>query len=265
VSYLYRPTPVVNLGNGAFASKNVRSGWPGATMQGIPRGSGPLGAGSPTGAAARMRRVDTRMQPWIKSSGTMGSFIPNGLGEFDDSFGAAGVDWGSAAPGGSSGGFDWSGAADISPIFDAPVSFSPGSIAAPDFGTGISAPNLPINIGIGQPPAPLTPSPVPRAGAGATGTGLPGTQPLQVATQSLSLFDKIFGTVKAASAPATTPYKALPGYGGTPVASGASWFSQSTVLPQIGSNAMVVGIGVAALVLLSVVGGGGYAAGRSRR
>jgi hypothetical protein len=192
----------------------------------------------------------------------MGSFIPNGLGD-DSSFDFSGAD-----AFGASSGIDFSGAGDISPSFDAPLPFSPGSFAAPDLGTGIpsdtggliGSPNLPVNIGIGQPPAPLAPPPVPRAGAGATGTGIPGTQPLATATQGLSLLQKIFG----APTPAVTPYKALPGYGGTPVASAASWFSQSTVLPQIGSNGMVVGIAVGVVVLLAAIGGGGYAAGRSR-
>lgn len=258
MSYLYRPTPVVNLGRGAFASQNVHSGWPGAVMRGIPRGTGPLGSGSPTGATSRMRRVDTRQQPWLKTSGTMGSFIPNGLGDFNDVFWDE--DWGSGGGSSGSSGIDWSAAGDISPNFDAPVPFSPGSIAAPDLGTGLSAPNLPINIGISQPPAPLAPSPVPAAGAGATGTGIPGTQPLQVATQSLSLLQKIFGAPTPTPA-LKTPYTALPGYGGVPITSGASWFSQSTLMPSIGSNGLVVGIGVA---LLLVLGGGGYAAGRSR-
>jgi hypothetical protein len=264
MSYLYRPTPVVNLGNGAFASKNVRSGWPGATMAGIPRGAAPLGGPSATGAAARMRRVDTRQQPWLKTSGTMGSFIPNGLGD-DSSFDFSGAD----AFGSDTTGFDFSGAGDISPLFDAPLPFSPGSFAAPDLGTGIpsdtggliGSPNLPVNIGIGQPPAPLAPPPVPKAGAGATGTGIPGTQPIATATQGLSLLQKIFG---APTTPAVTPYKALPGYGGVPVASGASWFSQSTLAPTIGSNGMVAGIAVGVIVLIAAIGGGGYAAGKSR-
>jgi hypothetical protein len=252
LSYLFRPTPVVNVGNGAFSSKNVLRGWPGATMSGIPRGAAPLGGPTATGAASRMRRVDTRMQPWLKTSGTMGSFLPHGLG--DDSTDFSGI--------------DFSGAGDISPNFDTPVPFLPSDIPAPDLGTGISStdfgglvgPSLPANIGIAQPPAPLAPSPVPAAGAGATGTGIPGTQPLQTATQGLSLLQKIFG----APTPAVTPYKALPGYGGVPVASGASWFSQSTLAPTLGSNGMVAGIAVAAVLLLAAIGGGGYAAGRSR-
>jgi hypothetical protein len=261
MSYLFRPTPVVNMGNGAFASKNVHSGWPGATMRGIPKGASRLGSASPSGAVARMRRVDTRMQPWLKTSGTMGSFIPHGLG---DDFGS-GLDYSDVDFSGDSGssGFDFGGAGDISPLFDAPMPFAPASVVAPDLGTGIIAPNLPVNIGIGQPPAPLAPPPVPAAGAGATGTGIPGTQPLQTATQGLSLLQKIFG---APTTPApVTPYKALPGYGGVPVASGASWFSQSTLMPSIGSNGLVLGIGVGIIVLLGAVGGGGYAAGRSRR
>jgi hypothetical protein len=236
-SFLYRPTPVVNLGNGAFASTRVMGFLPGATMRGIPAGASALGKAAPTGASSRMRRVDTRYQPWLKTSGTMGSFLPNGLGQDDGS----GIDWSTI---------------DVSPT--PPVSALP-DLVPPDLGSPSFNPNIPVSIGPTQPPPP-------PAGAGPTGTGIPGTRPLNPATQAVGVGTGLLNTVKNFFAPSAPPapagYKALPGYGGAPVVSGGtSWFSQKTILPQLGSNGLVLAVGVGLLLML---GGGGYAAGRSR-
>ena len=255
MSYLYRPTPVVNLGNGAFASKNVMNGWPGATMRGIPAGSSRLGAGAPTGAVSSMRRVDTRRQPWLAASGTMGRFVPNGLG--DDASSA----------------IDWSTAGDISAL-PAP-DFTPSYVPPPDLGTPAFLPTAPALIPSYFPAPPslsdtaMIPASgilTPPAGAGPTGTGIPGTQPLNPAlmvSQGVGLVNTIKSWFAPAAPAAPAGYKALPAYGGTPAAA-PSWVSQKT-LPlsqQLGSNGMVL---AAAAVAVLVLGSGGFAAGRSRR
>lgn len=255
MSYLYRPTPVVNLGNGAFASKNAGRGLPGSTMRGIPAGSSRLGAGAPTGAVSGMRRVDTRMQPWLKSSGTMGRFIPNGLGQTDPSA------------------IDWSTAGDITPI--SPPDFTPSYVPPPDLGLPAFQPVAPALIPsyFPAPPSLSEPSMIPAsgiltppAGAGPTGTGIPGTQPLNPAllvSQATGLVSTIKSWFAPAAPAAPAGYKALPAVGGAPVAA-PSWFSQQT-LPlsqQLGSNGLVL---AAAAVLILALGSGGYAAGRSKR
>lgn len=259
MSFLYRPTPVVNLGNGRFSSRNVLNRLPGSVMQGIPAGASNLGAASPTGVTSRMRRVNTRMQPWIKSSGTMGSFIPNGLGQDDGS------------------GIDWSSAGDISPTIP---SYTPPDLVPPDLGSPSFSPNVPASIPISSAPAPPFALPSPgtlqtsNAPVSSTLTPpptanfpqIPGTQPTQpsAATQAASASGGIVNAIKSffgSSSPTVPPgYKALPGYTGAPVTSPPSFFSQSTILPQVGSNGLVLGLGLAALLVL---GGGGFAAGRS--
>lgn len=256
MSFLYRPTPVVSLGNGAYSSRNVMNRLPGSVMSGIPAGASALGAASPTGRASAMRRVNTRMQPWLKTSGTMGSFIPNGLGQQDDS----GIDWASI---------------DTTPIVP---DFTPAAITAPDLGPGIFQPNLPVLIGPSS--GPLPPAPIdtsmysapnvlvaPPAGAGPTGSGIPGTQPLNpinLVAPATSLLNSIknFFTPSAPAAPA---YRGLPGYGGQPVSSSSlassgfgAWFTQKTIIPSL-PNWGVLAIGV---IALSVLGGAATRRGR---
>jgi hypothetical protein len=247
MSFLYRPTPVVNLGSGPFASTRVMSGWPGASMRGIPAGAGALGAGGPTGAVSRMRRVDTRMQPWLKTSGTMGSFLPYGLGQDDGS------------------GIDWSTAGDISP--DIPV-FTPPDLTPPDLGSPSFSPNLPALISPSQPPMPtVTPidtsmysapnALIPPSGAGPTGTGIPGTQPLNLqpsvpANALASAASSVANAVKNLFSPSTAVpagYKQLPGYGGGVAPAQPS----ASVLPGV-SNTLLLGAGVLLLGALALSG-----------
>ncbi len=271
MSFLYRPTPVVNWGNGPYASSRVLSGWPGASMRGIPAGAGALGSGGPTGAVSRMRRVDTRMQPWLKSSGTMGSFIPNGLGQDDGS------------------GIDWSTAGNISP--DVPV-FTPPDLTPPDLGLPDSfspafSPNLPALIAPSQPPLPASfftnPSPIipapssdvpvapnfgPFAGAGPTGTGIPGTQPLNPAS-IISPAASIVSSIASFFPPkpaAPAGYRQLPGSGGSVAAASTSplaWFSKSTILQGTPNYLTLLG-GTAALLLVTSLFAGGKTGYRRR-
>jgi hypothetical protein len=247
MSFLYRPTPVVNLGSGPFASTRVFSGWTTATMRGIPAGAGALGAAGPTGAVSRMRRVDTRMQPWLKASGTMGSFIPNGLGQDDGS------------------GIDWSTAGDISP--NLPDFIPPPDLVPPDLGSPSFSPNLPALISPGAPPAPpfsafgnpgmvppnlpiLTP---PRPGAGPTGSGIPGTQPLNPVLPAVSAGAGLLNTIKSffSPSPATQNYKTLPGYGGGVAAPPAS----AGILPGVSNTTLLLGVGAFVLVMAMSSGG----------
>ena len=92
MSFLYRPTPVVVIGGGAFSSHRTLARFPGAVMNGIPAGGSVLGKAGPSGGVSRGRTVDTRRQPWILSGGTMGEFVPNGLGQSDGS----GIDYSGA-------------------------------------------------------------------------------------------------------------------------------------------------------------------------
>lgn len=245
MSFLYRPTPVVNWGSGPFASNRVMSGWHGATMRGIPAGATRLGGPSPTGAISRMRRVDTRMQPWLKTSGTMGSFIPNGLGQDDGS------------------GIDWSTAGDVTPTLpDLP----PVDLTPPDLGSPSFSPNLPVLVSPGQPasliptsvPIDTTMSPVsttltPPAGAGPTGTGIPGTQSLASLQPSVppsalqSIGNAISSLFAPSSAKAPAGYTQLPGYAGTVAAASAS------VLPGVSNSALLFGVGL--IAILAIVGG----------
>lgn len=241
-SFLYRPTPVVNLGNGMFASKNVMGWLPGATMRGIPAGASALGKAGPTGAVSRMRRVNTAMPPWIATSGTMGSFLPNGLGQDDGS----GIDWSTI---------------DVSPV--SPVSAVPDLIP-PDLGLPGFSPNLPVSIGPATPPVapidwtsamnvrPTLPvrTPPPPAGAGPTGIGIPGTQPLNPAMTAVSAGTGVLNAIKNFFSPAPAApagYKALPGYGGAPVAA-------ASVIPGVSNTALAIG---AALILVFAMSGSG--------
>lgn len=250
MSFLYRPTPVVNLGNGAFASTRVLSGWPGASMRGIPAGAGALGAAGPTGAVSRMRRVDTRFQPWLKTSGTMGSFIPNGLGDGTDS---------------SS--IDWSSAGDIAPNIP---TFNAPDLTPPDLGSPSFSPNLPALISPSQPPFLLPPvvpvdqsmysdpsALVAPSGAGPTGTGIPGTQPLSNLQPSVpasaiaAAASSVANAVKNLFSPSPTVpagYKQLPGYGGTVAPAAAA--------PGITTAGAGVLVGGALLNTVLWVGGG---------
>jgi hypothetical protein len=247
MSFLYRPTPVVVIGGGAFSSHRTIGGHPGATMLGIPAGGSVLGKAGPSGGVSRGRRVDTRRQPWILSGGTMGEFVPNGLGQDDGSLPSDFFSGASASPDIPPPPDFFSGAS-ASPNIPISTYTPPGpDLGLPSFSPGTYAP-IPISSG---PPAP-------SAGAGPTGTGIPGTQALNVAQQGISFFQKIFGTTK----PVTPGYAALPGYGGPPASSAPSWFSQKTIAPAVGSNGMVAAVAVVALLVL---GGGGFAAGRSGR
>lgn len=218
-------------------------------MHGIPAGGSVLGKAGPGGGVSAGRRVDTRRQPWILRGGTMGEFVPNGLGQDDGSLPSDFFSGAYSPPviPDSSGtvlptGF-------VGPAAPGEVYTPPApDLGLPSFSPGTYAP-IPIST---AGPAP------PPAGSGPTGTGIPGTQALNVAQQGVSLFQKIFGVTKPA---APAGYAALPGYGGA-AAPGTSWFSQSTVAPALGSNGMIAAIAVAALLVL---GGGGFAAGRSGR
>jgi hypothetical protein len=247
MSFLYRPTPVVNLGNGPFASSRVINGWTGATMRGIPAGASALGKASPTGAASRSRRVNTAMQPWIQMSGTMGRFVPNGLGQDDGS--------------------DWSTAGDVAPILPDVPPLSP-DLVPPDLSSSTFSPNLPALIPVAGPAAPapfdttMISAPTtltPPAGAGPTGTGIPGTQPTNrpaflPSTQS-SAISSILNNVKSFFAPSTPPaYKALPGYGG-----GAAVVppAAASVLPGVSNTALLIGVAAFVVVLGMGASGGG--------
>lgn len=246
MSFLYRPTPVVILGNGAFASTRVlggrTGGCSGATMRGIPAGASRLGGPSPTGAASRMRRVNTSFQPWIKTSGTMGSFIPNGLGQ-DDGFDSS---------------FDFSG--NIAPTL--PDVYPTSDFPAPDLGLPGFSPNVSAVIPVGAGPLPplnLQPSIysapttlTPPAGAGPTGTGIPGTQPLNLVAPAISAGTGLLNTIKSFFTPkpaVATNYKQLPGYGG-----GAATPVQAQILPGVSNTILLFGVG--AVVLIAVMGGG---------
>jgi hypothetical protein len=257
MSWLYRPTPVVRLGNGRFSSWNTIPRLPGAQMQGIPAGASRLGAPAPTGAALRMRRVDTRRQPFIKTSGTMGSFMPWGMGGMgqDSGDGSLPSDFFSGAT-----------AAPVAP------SVSPIDLSAPSF-----QPSVPVDIGIAEAPLPGLPSdffsganvnplvptataqvpvapsfasPVAPAGAGPTGTGIPGTQPVSPVTTAVSATTSILNSIKSffSPTPKATPYTTLPGYSAGIVTTPAS------VLPGV-SNTMLL-VGGAAIVLLLAMSGG---------
>lgn len=254
MSFLYRPTPVVRLGAGDFSSRSTLNRLPGTTMQGIPAGAGALGKAGPTGTVSRMRRVNTMAQPWIHASGTMHGFTPNGLGDLVDD--------------GTDIGIDWTTYGDSYPVLPDASTPDFSSIPAPDLGLPAYNPTLPVLIAPSSGPLP------PIAGAGPTGTGIPGTQPVNTTTvamqQAGGLLSAITNFFKPSVPAAPAGYKSLPGYGTAVAApgarstyvagSGASWFTQSTIIPSI-PNWGVVAIGVIAVVALS---GGGYAAGARR-
>jgi hypothetical protein len=225
-------------------------------MQGIPAGASRLGAPAPTGAALRMRRVDTRRQPFIKTSGTMGSFMPWGMGGMGQDSGDGSLP------------SDFFSGATAAPI----VPSAPIDLSAPNF-----QPSVPVDIGITEPPAsglpsdffsganvnPLVPtataqvpvaptfaSPVAPAGAGPTGTGIPGTQPVSPVTTAVSATTSILNSIKSFFSPTpakTTPYTTLPGYT-------AGVVTTSTVLPGVSNTALLVG--AAAIVLVLMMSGG---------
>lgn len=287
-SFLYRPTPVVHLGRGPFASRRVRM-LPGSTMLGIPAGASVLGKGSPTGAGVNMRRANTAAQPWIQTAGTMHGFTPHGLGGLrglgDDS---TGIDWST---------FDGSGAPIIPPSLNTP------DLVPPDFASPSFSPTMPVSISPLAPPSdfyagagaspslptdsaglptgffsgasasPLAPQPsspvltqaqlnalapvapvTPPAGAGATGTGIPGTQaanPAPVANSVSSFLSSIFGK---SSAPAKPAYTQLPGYSSAMVASPApstALASMNTWFAQNGQTILLLG---GAVVLIGALG-----------
>lgn len=222
MSWLYRPTPVVTLGRGAFASQNVMGGWNGATMRGVV-----LGHNYAPGLG-KAKAAKTGRQPWIKLSGTMGDFIPNGLGGLGDD----------------------------------PTYMDPGNLVPPDFVAGDTSLLLnpatliytpPFQVTASVLPDTLTPPP---SAAGPTGFGIPATQPLNAAAlvgPSASLFSNI-ASFFAPSTPKNVPannYKALPGYGGTP----PSFLAQSTILPGTPNSTVVFGA-LAVAVLLATLGGG---------
>jgi len=229
-SWLYRPTPVVVLGRGDFASQNVISGWTGGTMRGVvPGWNYAPGLG-------KAKAAKTSMQPWIKSSGTMGDFIPNGLG-------GAGLG-------------------------DDPTWINPGdTLTPPDF-TPIDTSNLlnPATL-IYTPPFQVTDSILPDtltppAGAGPTGTGIPGTQPLNPAAlvaQGAGLFANAKNAIKNFFAPSTpknvpaTNYKQLPGVGGPQ----PSFLQQSTIIPGTSNSAVLIGGAVAFALVLALSSSGG--------
>lgn len=251
MSFLYRPTPVVTLGDGGYTPRNTLERLPGTTMQGIPGGAGVLGKAGPTGATSRMRRVSTSAQPWIQTSGSMHGFLPNGLGADD----------------GSGDVIDWTDYGDSSPNLPIDSPFNPSSIAAPDLGLPAFQPFVPIGISPSSGPLP------PIAGVGPTGTGIPGTQPINTTTiamqQGSGILNSFLNFFKPSGSASPAGYKSLPAYGGAAAAkpnsyvagAGASWFTQSTIIPSI-PNWGVVAIAVVGFALLS---GGSYAAaGRSR-
>jgi hypothetical protein len=252
MSFLYRPTPVVNLGRGQFASQAVTlANSPGGVMHGVDvdRNYKPL--------ADRLRRVPAG-NPWIQRSGVMSEFVPNGLGGLDDGLVEGDFDTGDFYAGG-----------DFSPNVPA---FTPGVIA-PDFGGPTFSPTAPI---FGSQPVPVVPFALPTpgtlettdyslpntltppAGAGATGRGLPGTQPLntaalQATTGASSLLNSIANFFKPSSPVRAAGLTQLPGYGGAPVTSPLSWFSQpSTILPGTSNATVALSAAAIALILLSM-------------
>jgi hypothetical protein len=259
MSFLYRPTPVVNLGRGQFASQAVTlANAPGGVMHGIDldRNYKP--------SADKLRRVPSG-NPWITRSGVMGEFVPKGLGglgddEFVDDF--------------SSGDF-YSGA-DYSPNIPA---FTPGAIA-PDFGGPIFSPTAPV-FGSPLPSGPSIPfalpapgsletswSPLPStltppAGTGASGAGLPGTQPLNTSgllaasAGTSSLLNSIANFFKPSNPLQKSGLTALPGYGGTPVKAPtspvSSWFAApSGILPGSSNGTLALSAAALALIFISM-------------
>ena len=260
MSWLYRPTPVVVMGGGRYSSRKTLNRLPGSVMNGIPVSPSVLGGPTPSGAASRMRRVDTRFQPWIKTSGTMGSFIPNGLGD-DSSLPSdffSGLDASPTIPDPSSSGLpsDFFSGLDSSPTIPNAGGALPIDLSAPNIGTSFN-PNIPAPIATYS--GPVAP-PSPPAGAGPTGTGIPGTRPVNPPASQASGLMAAAAAVRNWLTPAPkapSGYTALPGYGGAPATyGGASWFSQRTIAPSIGSNGMVLGV---AVVVLLVLAGGGVA------
>jgi hypothetical protein len=244
MSFLYRPTPVVNLGRGQFAARSMM-GWsaPGGQLGGVMHGID-LDK-SYKALSDRLRRVPSG-NPWIQASGTMGEFIPNGLGGLGDNGDT--VDPSS---------IDFYSGVDSSP--NVPV-FTPG-VLAPDLGTPTFSPTAPAFGGPSASPvlsvpfslpapgslqtssASLPSTLTPPSGAGPTGTGIPATQvlnpaglvapPPSLGTQVGNFFSSIFG-----GTPKPTGLTTLPGYGGV-AASPASFFSQSTIVPGM-NNTMVL-------------------------
>lgn len=217
MSWLYRPTPVVKMGRGDFASQNVAPGFNGGTMRGV------LHGWNYATGARQVRAAKTSRQPWIKTSGTMGEFIPNGLGGFGDD--PTYIDPGDTLT-----------PPDFTP-FDTSTLLNPATlISMPAFQvTNSVLPNM------------LTPP----AGAGPTGNGIPGTQPLNAAAlvgPSASILSSIGNFFKPSTPKAVAPtsYAALPGYGGA----APSWFSQATILPAT-PNYQVLLFGVAGVLLLT--------------
>jgi hypothetical protein len=211
-SWLYRPTPVVAWGRGPFASQNV-IGASGGTMRGVHLGHN-YAPGLGKAKAARTAR-----QPWIKLSGTMGDFIPNGLGGLGDD----------------------------------PTYIDPGSTLTPPDFAPIDTSNFlnPATL-ISTPPFQVTDSILPStltppAGAGPTGTGIPGTQPLNPASlvapaaSLLSSIGNFFKPSTPKNVPATN-YAQLPGYGGAPA---PSFLAQSTIVPGTPNSAVLIGVAVA--------------------
>jgi hypothetical protein len=256
MSFLYRPTPVVNFGRGQFASQAVSfKNAPGGVMHGVD-----LDANYKRVADA-LRRVPSG-NPWITASGTMGEFVPNGLGGF-----GLGDDTSDLVPP------DFYGGVDMSPNIPA---FTP-DIAAPDLGSPTFSPTAPVfsdpGIGVGPSipfslPAPgslqTTDSPLSSTltppGAGATGTGIPGTQPLNVAAlqaQANNPFSSIANAIGSIFKPkpvVPAGYTALPGYGGVQTTpSFGAWFRQPSALLPATSNGTLILAGVAVVVLLGAM------------
>lgn len=221
-SYLYRPTPVVNLGNGAFAAP--RSFSPGSSMQGAV-----LGWNYSPGLG-RARAAHTPREPYIRRSGTMGSFMPFGMGGLGQDGTDVPIDTTSYVP---------------STVLTPPTPDQVTTLPT-DFLPSLPAP-IPVDTSMYTPPNVL----VPPAGAGPTGSGIPGTQSLANLQPSVppsgiaAAVSSVTGAIKNLFAPSTPAvpagYKQLPGYGGAVAAPAAS------VLPGI-SNTLLIG----AVLLLGV-------------
>lgn len=250
-SWLYRPTPVVAWGRGPFASQNVLNGWTGGTMRGVVPGWN-YAPGLGKAKAARTAR-----QPWIKLSGTMGDFIPNGLGGAglgDDSTDFySGADASPVIP--DSVPIVPFAAPDLNPTFSPTApDFSGGSIPSSFFAGAFAGPSVPTPPAFSAITPPTFP---PSAGAGPTGTGIPGTQPVSPAalvSSGTGLLNSIknFFTPSAPKNVPTTNYANLPGYGGAK----PSFLAQSTILPGTPNSTVLLG-GLAVVVLLGALGASG--------
>jgi hypothetical protein len=250
VSYLYRPTPVVN-----------------------PPQRAPIALRRPPAGEMRGYQVNVNWRelfeqarracgrtPWIHRSGAMSGFTLDGCTRCPHR-GRCGM------------GQDDGSAPDLTPDFSS-LDYS-GAFAAP-----IMQPIAPVDLS--AIPAPTISEQISPGvwetsgapvGAGSTGFGIPATSPLPPAPTAAAAAPSAPGVVtqvtsgaaaiaKAAVKPTTaiapTGYAAIPGYGGVTPLAAPSWFSQSTLISGMPNWMLLAG----GLLLLVFAGGGGYVAGR---